>query len=541
MVNGAGGRRHWAYLASLVLVYAVYASLIHDRGINLFGEGELLGGALGILQGKVLYRDIVTVYAPGQYYLLALLFDVFGENLLVAHWMLLAVRFTGAVLLFFLCRRLMPDLFASLACLLYMFVSGPWFKVFFSFFNIPAVLCMMRYSDGRDNRWLMAAGLFSGLGVIFRQDTGLFMMVLGMAAVLVSEWRIVPRDCRRALRSAASFVLPALAVVLPAVGYFYSQGALGEMFYWCFRWAVSVEYAFGLPFPNILDLPDLAGGWEALRAYLATKLFYYLPVFVILAATAVFVARLARGKGRREDGYLAIVLIWGYMLTYKDLMVPLYVHTIQAALPLYVLLCYLLSLVYMRSRERFSGGKAGRAVPLLLMASTVAIPVVMACLHLLYADNVPYDYMKRRPGQALLELDRAPVYSSKAVVDAVRQVAGYVTDNTTSDDYIFADTVPGFYFLTDRKNASRYGVIQPMIFSRDPGEEKDLVDTLREKAVYLVHFDFTIKRRRTWNFPDYAPLLDRFMREECVLVKQAGPYKVYRNPRLRPGASPAAP
>ncbi len=531
MINVKGRNRHsWMFLVALVIIYASYAALIYNHGINLFGEGSVLGDAQGIIQGKVLYRDISTVYAPGQFYLLAWLFDIFGENILVAHVMWLSVRFVGLIILFYLCRRIMPDLFVFLVCLLYTFVSGPWFKVFFSFFNIPVVLSLIHYSDRREKKWLVAAGLFCGLGIIFRQDTGLFMLVLGLLTILLAEGRNLQHNFLRVLKSAGYFVVPAAALILPVAVYFYWQGALGDLYYWCFRWAIAGEHILGLPFPNILNIPDpdLAAGWDALHGYLATKLFYYIPLFILFIVLVQLIVRFAFRRSSKEDLYIAIIFLWGCMLSYKDIMVPIYRHAIQAALPVYVLGCYLLSLMYTRT----AGKRINRAVAVPLLVIVLVIPLFIVYHHLVYADDMQKDYMKWQPGQVVLDIARAPVYADREDGKSIEQVTKYIIANTDKNDYIFADTVPGFYFLTGRRNASRYEVLQPLIFSRGSAEEEALVDTLRVKAKYIIHANFSLKRRRLWEYKDFAPLVSRFIMDECIMVKQVGPYQVYRNARL---------
>ena len=47
-------------------------------------EGIVLQGAERILRGEVLYRDFFSFLTPGSYYLLALLFKLFGNSLMVA-------------------------------------------------------------------------------------------------------------------------------------------------------------------------------------------------------------------------------------------------------------------------------------------------------------------------------------------------------------------------------------------------------------------------------------------------------------------------
>src|SRR5262244_1605743 len=57
-------------------------------------EGIILQGAERILHGEVPYRDFFSFYTPGSFYLIALLFSVFGDSFAVARISLAA---TGAM------------------------------------------------------------------------------------------------------------------------------------------------------------------------------------------------------------------------------------------------------------------------------------------------------------------------------------------------------------------------------------------------------------------------------------------------------------
>src|ERR1700747_1793404 len=58
-------------------------------------EGIILQGAQRILNGQVLYRDFFSFFTPGSYYLISLVFRVFGDSYLVAHT---ALALLGAAL-----------------------------------------------------------------------------------------------------------------------------------------------------------------------------------------------------------------------------------------------------------------------------------------------------------------------------------------------------------------------------------------------------------------------------------------------------------
>src|SRR5713226_5882930 len=63
------------FLLSLAYLYLFrrYTAMEPDEGIILQGAQRILGG-------QVLYRDFFSFFTPGSYYLLVLLFKIFGSS-----------------------------------------------------------------------------------------------------------------------------------------------------------------------------------------------------------------------------------------------------------------------------------------------------------------------------------------------------------------------------------------------------------------------------------------------------------------------------
>ncbi|HEV2492785.1 MAG TPA: hypothetical protein VG204_06890 [Terriglobia bacterium] len=73
-----GGLALLVFTASLVYLWPFrgYTNVNADEGI-------VLAGAQRVLLGQVPYRDFFSFYTPGSYYLVALLFRLFGSSILV--------------------------------------------------------------------------------------------------------------------------------------------------------------------------------------------------------------------------------------------------------------------------------------------------------------------------------------------------------------------------------------------------------------------------------------------------------------------------
>src|SRR6516225_11868558 len=88
------------FLASFVYLYLFrrYTAMDPDEGI-------ILQGAERILHGQVLYRDLFSFITPGSYYLLVLVFGIFGSSMLVARTVLAVCGGFFSVLTYLMARR----------------------------------------------------------------------------------------------------------------------------------------------------------------------------------------------------------------------------------------------------------------------------------------------------------------------------------------------------------------------------------------------------------------------------------------------------
>jgi hypothetical protein len=76
--------RVWA-ASSLAASALFFAGLLlqvvsMDRNLNLYDEGLVVYGAARVMRGEVPYRDFWSMYGPGQFYLIAGLFKIFGTQ-----------------------------------------------------------------------------------------------------------------------------------------------------------------------------------------------------------------------------------------------------------------------------------------------------------------------------------------------------------------------------------------------------------------------------------------------------------------------------
>ena len=120
--------RDRAVLVALVVVSAAVLMPLRPYGLQRGNEGWLLHPVMRMLEGEVLYRDVLTYYAPLYYHLVALAFTLFGPSFLLSRTLSVIVLVATAALAYRVGRRWFPTWFAWCPPLVYVLAPGPWVK-----------------------------------------------------------------------------------------------------------------------------------------------------------------------------------------------------------------------------------------------------------------------------------------------------------------------------------------------------------------------------------------------------------------------------
>lgn len=204
-------------VVGILLVFVLGVALllpIANFGLNRFDEGFIATGAMAVLHGWQPIRDFLAIYGPGQYYVTAALFNLFGEDLQVhriAHAILLSAMGCGLVTMaagWSEGRRLgwlwvAAAYFAGLAALM---PNAGYPAVLATALLLLAAAALSRgiAEDGAE-RSLLLGSMWLGLAGLVRWDFGVFGMVAALLAMLVT-----PRPML--LRRLSALVVPAVII-----------------------------------------------------------------------------------------------------------------------------------------------------------------------------------------------------------------------------------------------------------------------------------------------------------------------------------------
>jgi hypothetical protein len=542
----AAALRRWELARALVPALFVGALLYLLAGVHLvvnaYDEGFALYGAARIAAGEVPYRDFWLVYAPAQFYVLAGLFKLFGESVLVERlWDVLA-RLAIVALLYALALRLASRPLAVGVLLL----AALWLAAadYFGYAVFPAlacslaaVWCLVQAAERGARRWLVAAGAAIGASTLFRHDIGAYTLLPASLAALALACAITPAPRRLGALvgavAAGQLALAAgvLGVLAPPAAYLLANVEPALLWEYLVVYPLTLNRAISyLPYPPLLVAPPpadpaaLAAWWQGELAHWAR---FYVPPLVGLLALAGAAWRLRRPCGaaeaRRLYGLALLALLaltlFNHTLNRYDRM-----HALPPALCALVAGAALLALL----------GPARRG-PRLALAAALALvlggPYVLAPLRL-HWERVSYF----TPLVCHAELPRA---GCADLYPDQEEAFAYIQAHTAPDERIFvglarhdriyaSDVI--FYFLAQRHSATRYHELISGVATTRP-VQAEIVAALEQHGVrYLV----TTTNYEEVHEPNASALssgvtlLDDYIRAHYEPVAQFGAYTIWR-------------
>jgi hypothetical protein len=161
--------------------------------VNWTDEGMIVYPIWRVAEGEIPYRDFQHLYGPSLFYLNGLLFRIFGADLAVVRYGLLAVKAATCVMVYLSARRVAAWPFAAIVFGIAVVLGGLVWPVstvpYASFYG--TALCfagLLGFLACKRRFWLacVLAGVCFGLAATFKQTTGTFAF-LALTLYLLSD------------------------------------------------------------------------------------------------------------------------------------------------------------------------------------------------------------------------------------------------------------------------------------------------------------------------------------------------------------------
>jgi hypothetical protein len=473
----------------------------------------------------------------------AALFQVFGEQLMVLRWAALGSGLAIVAVTLAIGRQIASWPFAAAAALMttvwgWFLITPNFYSLQAALFALVAVFCHLRDAADQRRRWVVLAGVMTGLAALVKQNVGAYLAVGLLLSMWASRVFEPSLDLRGRLRRSALFTGGIAMPVMPTLIYLIAAGA-GPYLYesWVYYPLMKYPDRFALPFPALYPLLPEHGVTtlrEALPALLFgaipepavfdlwVKVVLYLPVLVypLILTRLAWLAYQVHGRGRtdvtREGRAVLAIAIAGALLLLQTWPRADLTHLLFGIQPTFVLLAYLTHCAW-RAMHVVPGRRVVVSAVLLLV--TLAPHALLLWNGYRRTDWEYANYVAPLRSERARGVRAVPIEAQR--IDAVTR---YLSEHTAPDEPIFV--VPwaaGFYFLADRENPTRTDF---MLFE-DPEAYPCLIAGLeRQPPKYVIYgYTWDVDGKR---FRDYAAPIDRYIRSRYAIESGVDGYEIWR-------------
>jgi len=504
-------------------------------GVDLFDEGIRLHGAERVLNGEIPYRDFYALYGPAQFYWPALLFKVFGFQVVLLR--VSAILFTALLVMvvFLLCRQSGVSVSGSLLASVVALLPRNRSAVDLTYLD-PAIALILLAGvilathPSRNKR--VAVGVLLGTATLFRHDFGIY----GIIAVTFSSFfevsTIAGRFRQRCQRAATGLAWIFLGIGSTAGVVYGTLSVLDFPALWnnLLTFPVAATYYRMLPFPFAAMRAELSGIHWVLSPYeiqaaLTTLLRCFVYIFPFVTAGVVLwrfpsMLRLRSWKPPQTSfttaflaSFIPGLALYGLGRSDWPHLLPLF----SASLPFVV--------VILRSSRSFSGDRRSTGnlkKVLLAITSLAALWIFVARVN---------DYVTARP----LHLERArgivltPVESDwfiPAVVDLEKE-SGPIFVASDRHDRISINAV-SIYFLSGRPSGTYFSQLDPGVATTLAAQQRIVADLQRNNVSTVLVWGYSLDEPNLSSKSSGVLFLDSYLQEAYYDAIRGQDYRILK-------------
>ncbi len=543
-------------LIFIILLSSVAIQIpLHNRSAVFNDEGCIFNLSENVLNGTVLFKEKPSYVFPGIFYVLALLYKIFGVSFLISRYAAAVLFSLMAILIFLISRQLMEEWLAFSITLVFVahrvWAFPVWtlmgYATFSIFFLGITLLLLFRFDQKPRLVTVFLAGLSVAIATMFKQDYGVFAG-MGFFFYLLLWPSLQRRDAgapatdSSRLKLATTYVLGGMVVCVPYFTYLVWIGALDEFLQITFVIPLTLEttrettklipllplfrqdeylrdnwlqYAPAVTFLRLLQcqITGIAPGFLYAKTPvwdLLLKLIHYLPYFTLLGVGGLLGRQYLKRELSSRFRKTTAVLLFGVSIFLTQHKPFDYAHLMQMYMPVFLLVGCLIS--------AFHNKISSRRKLLYPVLGGMGILLVFYFYH-----TVVGVHFLVRTFSHKLEGPRAGIYLREQDRDACADAVRFIQENTSPEEPIFVVPYHSlFYFLSQRHNPTKFELLWPVkVF---PDMDQETMRILDEKRVkYIVKVP--IARAGLGSFEEIAPEIAQYVEEKYVPEKVFGDQK----------------
>jgi hypothetical protein len=502
-----------AILISSLVYYLSYASY----GFSESDWGGIVIAAERFLKGDVFYKDFSIVYTPGIYIYTALTFKLLGVKLFsaLAGWSL--IRAINCCLFYLLGRRFFPPKIAIVFPLILWIIPGPIHKSFIVFFGLLHLIVFLNLLSSNNRGFYIVAGIVAGVSFVFRLD---LLMSFAITFLVVEFLRLLNGKEHKLWLKIKSSILNLLIfgggvflAISPLGIYLERNSALMD--------AVNQTiYFLGTAGSRMFLLPPLSNilSWSIWD--FSNYAVIFIPLALSLLLLVEIISNIWSKRFNLDHKMLIILLVHGILSLHQVLRWPWAGRLYQILSPFLIADIYLIIKWYSHGNNRYTESPRFIYTFLIIATNLLLLFMILGSLTMddMYTNNsISIRFSNKTP----LSLPKADVYTTEKQADEVRRLVEIIERQTTKDDYIYiVQYYPMYYFITGRRNATRYYFLEAYVYSEE--RQREVIEDLEEKNVRLI-----ISGPNHPGTPR-ATILDEYLNENFEIIERVGKKVIYR-------------
>ncbi len=502
--------------------------------------GEFVNNPLRILYGDLPYKDFWLLFSPGEVYLPALIYRIFGINTDILRISMILFSCLSVFLPFYLGRYLFKsNIHSIILSLLYFFTSVisnyevPEYIHFYMFFIFASCIFMIRYFKEMKTRDIFLSGLLIGGAFYFRfYEAGAGLA--GLCTSLLLFVIIEKISFKKSLSLFSLFVSGTLIPIIITLLFFINM--LPTLFRAIVIESVSNGTSMSIPyFAQFYESFDLflkdislllvhfgfGSMIELIFHFLKSLpiLFFYLIPFLILP---LFIIYIFTKPDKKSFLIAAVFFFWGLFSMPKGFGRPDLAHLSLPVMPFLVFLYF--SVLILNYHD------VSTKIKKIYIKLSIGIIAVMSIMIIMPVFKIMF--LIENPIYKVHTLHGTLSYKTQKEAQEVKKVYEYIEKNTRHGDYIFVTPWDGapFYVITYRKDPTYYDSMNDLILRPSVEKQENIcADILSHKTKLIIHsIDWGYDNKPEQKFSVACAYLKNFIENKCDLVEKYDFYSIYK-------------
>jgi hypothetical protein len=536
----------------LLLISLCYLLSGNRIGLNIYDEGLSVYGATRILNGDIPYRDFWTIYAPGQFYALALLFKVFGPSIMAERVYSGIVHFLIVVFTYCLAKKLVSQKFALLSWFLITVRSGS-FGFYASpmppaiMFSLLSCLCLAEFICKKQKWGLLIAGISTGLAALFRHDIGFYTFLSGTAVVIPFVYMNLSKSENNRMRKVfeslqtwSRYLAGTAVVMLPVAVFFIYSVPIQDLFSDLILFpGITFPKFRSMPYPAPIPNPmHIINGEQTIFSYAIAGLDrvpFYFPLIVFAITLLGITFSIRNRRNLSEKKWLTILFfLLGVTFFSQARVRPGTAHLFPTIIPGIILFPSLLSSLIRKDNVKSH----------YILCTFLYFLAFLVILSLSFKSlgSIAWNFLTSPSTTSLVSLDLKRgtgiyVQSDQAgyLQQSIKYIQRYVPEEekifvgNSRHDRIFVNDIM-FYFLAERHSATKYHELHPGL-ATTRHIQREIIDELNRHGIrYVVLWNGAENVREPNKSGESSGVteLDEFIRDNYRGVANFGSYTILK-------------